>query len=305
MNLLGPRRLNLAIANQCYVNCRGCYQFFGKQEPDLHKFVSCVSRFVELGITHVTLSGGDPLTIPKLIPFLCSLRENGVVDIKVDTVGTALLKNTRLTDNTAGIMKTRLYELLEVVDFIGIPLDGISQSVVISFRKGRPNLVEETLEILRTLDKHKHGKCVVLNTVAHRKNMREIPQIYNELDQHPSVICWNVFQYTPTDQVPISVNKEYLLREGEFEDMRRMVETLSASHPRRQEFTIQFETVQSRVGRYLLINSDGQAWLPDYNGNTIALGCVFDQERRILKSWSEVVSKITQHVVPAMVEIAS
>src|SRR4051812_42582005 len=70
MKIKRPQRLNLAIARHCYVACRGCYQFFGRGEPDLTAIEKSVACFVNLGITAVTLSGGDPLTLVGLEGFL-------------------------------------------------------------------------------------------------------------------------------------------------------------------------------------------------------------------------------------------
>ena len=297
MNLLLPSRINLAIANNCFIRCPGCYQNFGKQDPELHKISSSVSRFVELGISRVTLSGGDPLTIPKLIPFLCDLRKQGVLDIKVDTVGTALIEKSYKSNSKICVSNTRLDKLLNVINFIGIPIDGVSPSTVATFRKGRSRLVEETQAILKALDNHKRGRSVIINTVVHKKNIFEIPQLYKEIEGHPSVVCWNVFQYTSTDQVSQIHNSEYSISESDFQGLKDEVETLMESQNRERKFLVQFSSVKERFGRYLLLNSDGQSWIPDIKGNTIQLGNVFGQEQLVLHNWSETVQKIKQQTL--------
>jgi len=70
-----PERLNLAIGKRCFVSCQGCYTHFGQHEPDLKRLLESVSRFVDLGVRDITISGGDPLTMHNLLGFLDDLRQ--------------------------------------------------------------------------------------------------------------------------------------------------------------------------------------------------------------------------------------
>ena len=51
-------------------------------------------------------------------------------------------------------------------------------------------------------------------------------------------------------------------------------------------FKICFYSVYDRLGQYLLINSDGDAWLPNEYGKSIQLGKIYDNEETILKNWN-------------------
>src|SRR5262249_31686808 len=55
-------------------------------------------------------------------------------------------------------------------------------------------------------------------------------------------------------------------------------------------FVIDFRSSRSRLGQYLLVNSDGEAWLPDERGRTLRLGCVFGREGAVLTPWREAVA---------------
>jgi len=198
-----PERLNLAIARRCQVSCAGCYSFFGQSEPDLEAITSSVREFVHLGIPHITLSGGDPLTIGTLPTFLGALRSVGVTSIKVDTVGVGLLSNSGEATNTCSGVST----LLEQVDYLGVPLDGWSDETVNWFRQGRLNLYAETTALLSALDQYCAMPTVIINTVAHRANSFGLDRIYRELTCHQSICHWNVFQYTVTDQAAGAANQ--------------------------------------------------------------------------------------------------
>ena len=290
MNVItAPKQLNLAIARRCHVSCIGCYTYFGRDEPDLAALVSSVAAFVRLGVDHVTVSGGDPLTIEDLPAFLRSLRSVGVKFIKLDTVGVGL------TGKKTG--DTTLRDLVAELDLLGIPLDGWSDESVLAFRHGRRRLYTETSALLDAIDELCARPNVVINTVAHRDNLPYLERIFENVRRHRCVCHWNVFQYTPTDQAAENANARFFASDVAFERFRddffgRSAPTRSKS----ESMPIDFRSRHARLGQYLLINSDGEAWLPDEHGNTIRLGSLFGREAAVLSSWAEAVSALSKRV---------
>lgn len=275
MKALLPERLNLAVARRCFVACTGCYQNFGRAEPDYGVLLPSVARFVELGIRAATVSGGDPLTLRDLPGFLRGLRAAGVADLKLDTVGVTLRGDS-------------VGALLEMVDWLGLPLDGARNETIGLFRAGRPRLFDETQALLAAIDARGGRAQVVINTVVHAHNLRELPAIGDRLARHPSVVHWNLFQYTPTDQSREQANRWFALDERAFLDACASVrEGIAAGR-----FTIAARTIRSRLGQYLLINSDGRAWLPDAAGTTVELGAVAGREEELLAEWSRAVHAV-------------
>jgi len=283
----GPQRLNLAVARRCFVGCKGCYQLFGAGDPDLEAIRASAGRFAALGVPAATVSGGDPLTIPGLVPFLTSLRASGMRDLKVDTVGTGLVRGRSAPP---GRDVPGLPDLLAAVDYLGVPLDGWSNDSVTRFRAGRRRLFDETRELLRELDRLDAGVGIIVNSVAHGRNEHGFERILDEVAAHPSVVHWNVFQYTPTDQVPERVNSELRLDDLAFARLRERLEARVDAAP--VTFALAVRSVRSRLGRYLLVNSDGTAWLPDERGRTIRIGSLADGEEALLAAWSSAVSAL-------------
>ena len=256
-------------------------------------FESLAARFVELGLRRLTISGGDPLTIAGVFPFLNAVRAHGIQEIKLDTAGTGLLRE--LTDPHDGgfvVDSARVDLLLETVDYIGIPLDGWSNQSSGVFRRGRTELYDETRAILTVFDRHVDPPCIVINTVLHHHNAQSILRIWDEVVRHRCVACWNIFQYTPTDQVSVSLNHEFALPEEQFREAEAELNRHRSEASDGTDVRAYFHTVSARVGRYLLINSDGIAWLPDAGGNTVRLGQVCGQEAEVLERWSAVVQEL-------------
>ena len=55
---------------------------------------------------------------------------------------------------------------------------------------------------------------------------------------------------------------------------------------------IHLRSIESRLGHYLLVNSDGVAWLPDAQGRTVNLGVIFGREPEVLRLWADAVQRI-------------
>lgn len=292
-----PDRLNLAIARRCFVNCKGCYSFFGRHEPDLEALARTVAIFVRLSIRDVTISGGDPLTIAGLLDFLTLLRTAGVRTIKVDTVGTSILFNrSAASGKSPAERKSYLDTLLGKIDYLGIPLDGWSNASVRLFREGRSALHDETIDLLHTIDTLGRPANVIINTVAHNQNFQGLDLILDELSKHRSVCHWNIFQYTPTDQARPETNTLFRIADEQFTSAcNALLRTLKQTKWRGEPPTVEFRSVKSRLGKYLLINSDGNVWMPDETGCTIQLGNVFGREEALLAQWSGLVSELAEN----------
>jgi MoaA/NifB/PqqE/SkfB family radical SAM enzyme len=275
-----PERLNLSIGNRCWVSCPGCYNYFGAHAPALERTAASVREFITLGIERVTVSGGDPLRIEGIRDFLAHLRRLGVQSIKLDTVGIGLLSGPGQES------RLRLEEVLPEVDILGLPLDGWSNASVSLFRYGRPRLYDETRRLLAFLSTYNTDCLIYVNTVLHRGNLDGLIQIFRALLRHSCVSHWNVFEYTPTDQVSEAINLRFRIAEREF--LRARDRILTAANDGKPPFEIEFASVRERLGRYLLINSDGESWLPDEMGRSIRLGSVYGRELDVLQLWRDV-----------------
>jgi MoaA/NifB/PqqE/SkfB family radical SAM enzyme len=197
--------------------------------------------------------------------------------VKLDTVGVGLIGG-------ADVAAVRLMDLELMVDNLGIPLDGWSNGSVSLFRKGRRELYRLTVRLLEAMDAIVARPKVVINTVAHRGNIEHFDRIFREIARHRSVCCWNVFQYTQTDQASRNANSRFAVGDVRFD--RCAADFLDGYGARKAHFPVEFRSTRSRLGQYLLINSDGEAWFPDERGSTVTLGSAFGREKHVLDDWS-------------------
>jgi hypothetical protein len=118
--------------------------------------------------------------------------------------------------------------------------------------------------------------------------------IYEQIRRHRAVVCWNLFQYTPTDQAAESVNNQLTVDEATFLQACSEVAGIGC-HQSADDGLLRIEarTIRSRLGQYLLVNGDGRCWLPDEHGRTIDLGRVNGREHDVLRAWAGATARLT------------
>jgi len=204
--------------------------------------------------------------------------------IKLDTVGVGLV------DRAPGLSAAAL---LASVDHLGIPLDGASNATVALFRRGRADLHDRTLELLAALDGAGGGAGLVVNTVVHRGNVDELAGMRAQLAGLRRLVQWNLFQYTATDQAGDAVHRELAIDDERFHragaDFTRRFDSQGALAA---TASVAFRSTRDRLGTYLLVNSDGLAWLTDEAGLTRVLGPVFGREHLVLERWAKAVRRL-------------
>ena len=254
------RRIIVSAGRSCFVRCKGCYNHFGNsaQLVATNRIVEFLKKAKDYGVDAVTIAGGDPLSRPDITLLLREIKLLGF-SIKLDTVGTAFLGNvtTRFYGNTT-VTQVSAEVVSQLVDEIGIPIDGASGRVTSLFRVGRERLMQELLQTLELLDSLDARVCI--NTVAHRMNLDDLPQIATILQRFKSSARWQLFQFTPTGLLAFRNRAAFEITTEEFQAAISRLRAIAAQLP--FGFPIEGKTCESRKTSYLLIDSEGLAWIP-------------------------------------------
>lgn len=209
-------RLNLAIARSCFVKCRGCYNHFSDKRQLVS--VDSIRSFLEFcqqrsTVSGVTLCGGDPLSRGDIIQLVTAISEL-TIPVKLDTVGSSFLGPKELQFFGSGrVERTDPVRLLPLLKWISIPLDGWSEESVAYFRKGRPHLFAETLEILEMVSGF--DTPVGVNTVVHRHNVDGLGKIEAVVERF-KVAEWQLFEYRPSGPLSFHNRDQFRLEPGRF-----------------------------------------------------------------------------------------
>jgi MoaA/NifB/PqqE/SkfB family radical SAM enzyme len=214
-------------------------------------------------IEKVTIGGGDPLSRPDIIRLLSGIKAQGL-KINLDTVGTPLISNAEIIYCGQGIIpRLNICDIVDLVDVLGLPLDGSTNEIIQYFRKGRNNLMEEEIEILKLAEKNNIN--VSINTVVHKKNYHDLYNIFKIISQYKSVFRWQLFQYMPIGIMGHDHQNEFYITEEFFKDKISQLEKKIGNN---SPIIINPKSTSRRKNIYLIIDNDGVAWCPKTYGNT-------------------------------------
>lgn len=174
-------RVNWGVFNRCPLTCKGCYNIFNKDVMSVAECKRIIDKLVVSGVEELIVSGGDPLLWPDLIEFCRYAKEKGL-KIGIDTVSYNL--NIRL-----------LYQLKDLIEYLGIPLDGIDQKTIETFRKGKKDLLEKVLYNLSLADTF--SVPIRLNTTVSKRNVESLNSLAEIVSKHKSIKSWSIYQWWP------------------------------------------------------------------------------------------------------------
>lgn len=266
--------LNIFVSQKCFLYCKGCYSFSRTEKCGQIVPTKTIVEFLQYaynkGIDKVTLCGGDPLTRKDIINLLKQIKNIGYL-ISLDTVGTSIVKDIVVNDKII-INRTPAKEIAQLVDTIGIPLDGSTNDIFKLFRQTNLNLLEEQLNICEEL--HKYGGKICINTVVHKGNLHDAIALSNLIKKLSYIEKWQIFQYAPIGKFGILNREMFEISEEEFNDYKsRILKTFNNKNK------VQFKAFKDRNNIYMLVDNSGNAWVPIYDKEQMSIN---NEERKII-----------------------
>lgn len=282
--------INFAIGPNCPVRCEGCYNHFGNtfRNSDLitaDEIIDFASAAQAEGVTQTTLSGGDPLFHPEIVPIVRGLKGLDL-KIKLDTVGTALLGDAPIVFKGRGTAtKVNIDDIAPHVDFVNVPLDGARQSTVANFRRGRANLFNETRAVANLL--RSAGVSFGFNTVANTSNVDELPAI-RDITEEAGASEWQVFEFDPNGPNPTNKKSTLKLALGQFDEATRGLVSTSG------ELKVVRKSLQARTGAYFLVDDSGHAWKPAGEGIRQVFGHITHERDLVMTALDRHLTELRQ-----------
>lgn len=264
--MLGQRNITISTGKGCFTRCDGCYNYFGKsvQAVSTEVIVSFLEQIKPPFIQKITLAGEDPLSRPDILQLIDSCHKLGF-RIHLDTVGTNFLSaaNT-IFFGSDYFQKIEISKLNNKVSLLGIPLDGSSSEIMQRFRKGRKNIFEDQTKILELANEKKIPVCI--NTVLHSGNINDLENIFKVIQKYEVVTHWQIFQFMPIGQFGFNQRKTYSISLALFDSkIEKLKEEMTKI---KSPIVLQPKSATSRKNNYLIVDSDGEAWIPKSSNNS-------------------------------------
>lgn len=250
--------LNIFVSNMCFVYCVGCYSYSREEKCnkilETNQIVDFLKYAYTKGIKKVTLCGGDPLAREDIISLIKKIKEIGLV-VSIDTLGTPLIRDTKVGKNV--VSKISVKEIAELVDYIGIPIDGSNNEIIKQFRPFNSDIFREQIQICKALIDNNANICI--NTVAYKGNLGDAKELANIINMIGDISKWQIFQYAPIGKYGLKNRNMFEISEEQFENFQNDI--LSVYNIPEK---VEFKKSKNRVNHYLLIDNSGNAWVPGF-----------------------------------------
>jgi len=171
--------VHLFSTSACNLNCSYCFGPDTQYKAAPGGLPAIAETLAANGVKMVTLGGGEPLLAKDLDTALKILKEAGIY-ISLHTNGTLL------TDS-------RISQLSDLVDDIGLPLDTLDEERQVALRGKK--FRQTFRRIFDTADQIREvGMEVGWHTVFTSQNYREMPKIYRRLEKS-GFKYWRVYEF--------------------------------------------------------------------------------------------------------------
>lgn len=273
--------LIIAAGKGCFTFCKGCYQYFGKNQVPTEDLINFIKKYKEMfNLEKITLAGGDPMTRKDIVYLVNELSKMNL-KMYMDTVGKNFIRSSDIIFQDCGkaiyidpkILKGKISK-------IGIPLDGYTTEQINYFRT--KITLEEIILILSTLNKHEYDICI--NTVVNKRNVNDLKKISNIIKQFENITQWQLFQYSPIGDLGYKNRALFEIDNLLFEE--KIMDLLS--NEINSNIEIEGKSNSYRKLNYILVNSDGEVWQPNYtiskstfeisdsNSDKMIIGTIYD-----------------------------
>ncbi len=223
------------------MGCAFCYIPFDGHPIEQADAVDVLGEVLRRGPLSITFGGGDPLMFPYLEQLISTVRKRAPsIFLQLDTNGIAGTPD-------------RLLRITRAVDLVGLPLDGVSNSVVRAMR-GSTDHWTRILALLKELSAA--GLAAKVNTVVSRRNIRSLEDVGDALTDM-RIARWSLYEFWPLGRRARENSAAFGISTTDF---------WAAVHNMRARFphlNIESSTARQRSRAYFFVTPTGRAYVED------------------------------------------
>lgn len=271
------RSVIVSASSSCFVSCPGCYNYFKSPLVDTDTIISFLNILTNrFNLKKVTIGGGDPLARKDIIDLLKGIKSLNLF-ISLDTVGIPIIKQAQINFMGKGIVpKISVNELAKYVDIIGIPVDGSSDQIIQFFRHG--GYIKDQISILNELSSAKISICV--NTVVHKSNISDLKNIFDSFATIENIVEWQLFQFMPIGHLGFNNKLDFEISDKDFH--AAIADLLPYVVNKSTNIRFNPKSRSTRKNRYLLIDGQGDVWIPKHSVKSVWIDSDTSNERIII-----------------------
>lgn len=244
----GPHTVDLRLVGTCQLRCAWCWgpEHFRRGNVSGSLWAATLEELAERGTRQVIISGGEPTKSPALRQTVRAARGAGL----------------SVTLSTNGILLPEFTDVIEVLDDIGIPVDGSTPLVNDRMRKGslRFHGWEKAIAAIALVQKMwrvgASDAMVTVRVVVARPNLHDVPKIPDALDAAGvdlSQLRIKLYQVEPFGPhfPETDFARDWAVTSEE------ACACAAETRSRAPEAHIELQLYANTIGRYFLIDPDG------------------------------------------------
>jgi len=256
-----PEIVDFNVTGRCNLDCSYCY---GPSRDTTELSLEQIARAFDVlfagGTRALVVTGGEPLVRKDIVEVLRLAKRAGF----------------RLALQTNGLLLPQRSGVLELVDWLCMPLDGSCRAIVEEVR-GSPDGFDCVLRVLEGLPRSGSSTPrIKIGTVVVRANLQDLPNIARLLSSY-RVDVWKCHEVRPRGKAAKGYDSLHVPATA----IRAVVGTIKAECP---SLNLYFSDRGKSVRAYLFIYPDGEIRVPlldryDVVGNILSLPGDFDYTR--------------------------
>lgn len=176
--------ITFECASRCNMDCKFCFSEWREQssELDTEKAKGCLRILRNKGLEAINFTGGEPLLRKDISELIRFAKEIGL---------TTILSTNGL------LLKQRLPEFAESIDFIGLPLDSDDKKIHNDMRPTKiiTNHFGLILDLIQLINSKYSRIGIKINTLVSKRNMDNVNGIGKLIDG--KVVSWKLSQFIP------------------------------------------------------------------------------------------------------------
>ncbi|WP_255523092.1 radical SAM protein [Xenorhabdus sp. PB62.4] len=266
--------MDFRITSHCNLDCDLCFRNPGIEDSPLTTAFTVIDRMYQMGFRRLGFTGGEPTSRADFIELIEYAKNIGFMTY-LSTVGHRFMMDHK--------------RLNPVLDWVGMPIDGINQQVNTDIRSGKMSNQHRVIKnILMWLPNAHNNINIKLTTVVSQSNVNTLNDIVSWVENLPYKIqAWRFYQFCP-----LGVGKEKRDKlEIETDLFICKMEALKKNYP---TMPISWATFEERDKANVVMEPNFDIIIPDGENYTLLGNMLADPPEKILPAIfgnSEVIHK--------------
>jgi radical S-adenosyl methionine domain-containing protein 2 len=227
------------ITERCNYSCEFCYRQRHCQELTLSQAKMIVDNLSYSGLHKLSFSGGEPLLWTGLWDLIEHTHDLGIT--------------TMLVTNGSLLQSSDLATIEDVLDWIGLPLDGSDEETSVHMTR-KPGHLTHVLELLEAVQDRRIKPKI--STVLSSRNAYDIVNIARVIKAY-RVRRWKVRQFYPIRFAALQNRDKFELGANEFDEIRNAVLPLLSD----VNCEVIFESIHETERGYFNVAPDGRCFV--------------------------------------------